>query len=81
MNKLVMNYLVVEGYKEAAEKFGRETGVRPTMELDTIEDRMHIRNAIQSGNINAAIERMNTLNPDVPFPQVEGCFSNIDIGL
>jgi glucose-induced degradation protein 8 len=26
LNKLVMNYLVIEGYKEAAEKFQQETG-------------------------------------------------------
>ena len=28
MNKLVLNYLIIEGYKDAVEKFIKETGVR-----------------------------------------------------
>ena len=27
MNKLVLNYLVIEGYKDAVEKFIKETGI------------------------------------------------------
>jgi len=27
MNKLVLNYLIIEGYKEAVEKFIKETGI------------------------------------------------------
>jgi hypothetical protein len=27
MNKLVLNYLIIEGYKDAVEKFIKETGV------------------------------------------------------
>jgi hypothetical protein len=28
MNKLVLNYLIIEGYKDAVEKFIKETGVK-----------------------------------------------------
>jgi hypothetical protein len=28
MNKLVLNYLIIEGYKDAAEKFIKETGIQ-----------------------------------------------------
>lgn len=28
MNKLVLNYLIIEGYKDAVEKFVKETGIQ-----------------------------------------------------
>ncbi|KND01575.1 uncharacterized protein SPPG_09111 [Spizellomyces punctatus DAOM BR117] len=65
LNKLIMNYLVIEGYKDAAEKFSRESGLQPGIDLASIEDRMNIRNAIQSGDIEDAIERVNDLDPEI----------------
>lgn len=41
--KLVMNYLVVEGYREAAEHFVEESGTEAKVDLNTIEDRVAIR--------------------------------------
>lgn len=71
-----MDYLVVEGYKEAAENFARESGMlsttsgdslssSPTMDFESIHNRMIIRNAIQSGDIVDAIERVNDFDPEV----------------
>jgi len=65
LNKLVMNYLVIEGYKDAAEKFQQESGTDPAIDLASISDRMAIRNAIQAGNIEEGIERANDLNPEI----------------
>eukprot|EP00127_Corallochytrium_limacisporum_P006419 Clim_evm9s227 gene=Clim_evmTU9s227 len=65
LNKLVMNYLVLEGYKEAAEKFVSETGQQPNMDLSSIEDRMKIRAAIQQGKISEAVELVNDLDPEI----------------
>jgi hypothetical protein len=65
LNKLIMNYLVIEGYKDAAAKFSKESGLEPTVQLESIEDRMNIRNAIQRGDIEDAIERVNDLDPEV----------------
>jgi hypothetical protein len=42
-----MNYLVIEGYKDAAEKFSSEAGIPPQVDLSSIEDRMKIRHAVQ----------------------------------
>ena len=28
MNKIVLNYLIIEGYKDAVEKFTKETGIK-----------------------------------------------------
>jgi hypothetical protein len=60
-----MNYLVIEGYKDAAEKFGKEAGIKPFMDMNSIESRMLIRTAVQKGNIEEAIDRVNDLNPEV----------------
>lgn len=65
LNRLVMDYLVIEGYKSAAEHFSRESGLKPNVDLDSIENRRIIRNAIQGGRIEEAIERVNELNPEV----------------
>ncbi|KAJ3299807.1 Glucose-induced degradation complex subunit [Borealophlyctis nickersoniae] len=65
LNKLIMNYLVIEGYKDAAEKFSNESGLQPRVDLASIEDRMNIRNAVQAGNIDDAIERVNDLDPEI----------------
>ncbi|CAG8528933.1 2271_t:CDS:2 [Cetraspora pellucida] len=64
LNKLIMNYFVIEGYKDAAEAFSQECGLSPSIDVDSIQDRMNIRNAIQNGNVEEAIERVNDLNPE-----------------
>ncbi|KAL3901240.1 MAG: hypothetical protein SGCHY_000767 [Lobulomycetales sp.] len=70
LNKLIMNFLVIEGFKGAAELFAKEV-CRPfannvlkqaeissqSQLLASIDDRMKIRNAVQDGNIDEAIER------------------------
>eukprot|EP00252_Welwitschia_mirabilis_P004390 TRINITY_DN14749_c0_g1_i1.p1 TRINITY_DN14749_c0_g1~~TRINITY_DN14749_c0_g1_i1.p1 ORF type:complete len:246 (+),score=64.06 TRINITY_DN14749_c0_g1_i1:148-885(+) len=65
MNKLVMNFLVTEGYVEAAERFRMESGTEPEIDLATITDRMAVRRAVQSGNVQDAIEKVNDLNPEI----------------
>jgi hypothetical protein len=60
-----MNYLVIEGYKDAAEKFSMEAGISTNVDLSSIQDRMDIRNAIQDGNIEEAIEKVNDLDPEI----------------
>lgn len=70
-----MNYLVIEGYKDAAEQFSQEASLAPTVDLSSIQDRMDIRHAIQSGHIEAAIERVNDLDPEVHFSFCDLSFS------
>ncbi|KAG6938559.1 GID complex subunit 8 -like protein, partial [Chelydra serpentina] len=38
MNRLIMNYLVTEGFKEAAEKFRMESGIEPSVDLETLDE-------------------------------------------
>mmetsp|Transcript_23141 Transcript_23141/g.59467 ORF Transcript_23141/g.59467 Transcript_23141/m.59467 type:complete len:299 (+) Transcript_23141:59-955(+) len=65
MNRLVLDYLVIEGYKDAAEAFARESGVAPEVDLDTISDRMSIRESVQRGDVEAAVARVNELDPTI----------------
>ncbi|KAG8928802.1 hypothetical protein FRC03_012686 [Tulasnella sp. 419] len=65
LNRLVMDYLVIEGYKAAAEEFGKEANLSPPVHLDSIESRMNIREAVQRGDVEEAIEKVNDLNPEI----------------
>jgi muramidase (phage lysozyme) len=60
-----MNYLVIEGYKDAAESFSQESGIAPFIDLQSIEDRMNIKTSIQNGHIEEAIDQVNDLDTDV----------------
>jgi hypothetical protein len=67
MNRLVMDYLVTEGYKEAAEKFSEESGVHlPSGAYsETLEARIRIRQAIHDGRVGDAITMINDLHPEL----------------
>ncbi|KAI8616883.1 CTLH/CRA C-terminal to lish motif domain-containing protein [Chytriomyces sp. MP71] len=65
LNRLVMDYLVIEGYKDAVEKFAEESGLAPNVDLASIDERMRIRAAVQDGRIDEAMERVNDLDPEV----------------
>lgn len=65
-----MNYLVVEGYKDAAAVFESESGESPGTPLDTVASRMRVRQAIQQGAVTEAMEvrilrpyRLSALQP------------------
>ncbi|CAN8240903.1 unnamed protein product [Cochlearia groenlandica] len=65
INTLVMNFLVTEGYVDAAEKFQKESGTKPEIDLATITDRMAVKKAVQNGYVEDAIEKVNDLNPEI----------------
>jgi len=66
MNKLVMDYLITEGYRDAAEKFCEEAGLSfPHDSLGELNARIEIRVAIANGSIQAAIQLINQLAPEL----------------
>lgn len=67
VNRLVMDYLVIEGYKDAAQRFSSESGLSPQVDLESIQNRMTIRGAVQRGDIEDAIGRVNELDPEVSW--------------
>ncbi|KAI5123626.1 hypothetical protein M0805_003440 [Coniferiporia weirii] len=65
LNRLVMDYLVIEGYKSAAEEFSKEADLASPIDFQGIEDRTSIREALQRGDVEEAIVRVNDLNPEI----------------
>ena len=85
LNTLVMNYLIIEGYKSAAVNFAQEANMSAQVDLDSIQERVDIRRAIHHGDIQTAIERINELHPEVGgiflfnFKPLVSCFIYIYI--
>ena len=63
-----MDYLVSEGYPSAAQNFALEANIQPRADVESIQERVDIRNLIYGGEIQAAIEKINELNPQVRLP-------------
>jgi hypothetical protein len=54
-----------QGYVDAARMLEQESGTAPGVELGSITDRMEIRKAVQSGQVEEAIDKVNDMNPEV----------------
>ena len=65
MNKLVLNYLIIEGHKEAVKKFLKETNLKCDYDENLLEKRMIIRNLIINGKIDEAINEINNINIEI----------------
>lgn len=66
LNKLVMNFFLVEGYKEAAEKLREESGTPISdYDLNLMQPRIEVRQLILQGKIDQAIEKVNSINKDI----------------
>lgn len=64
-NILTGFFPVSEGFKEAAEKFRMESGIEPSVDLDTLDERIKIREMILKGQIQGAIALINSLHPEL----------------
>jgi len=59
-------YFILEGFKEAAEKFAEEAGISlSNVDLTSLDERLRIREAIESGKIQEAISLINTKAPEL----------------
>lgn len=66
MNELIMDYLVREGFKEAAECFREEAGIQPKISTDSeMDNRIKIRLNIEMGNILEAQSLINLHYPEL----------------
>ena len=65
MNKMVMNFLILEGYKEAAICFSQEANLPAEIDWVLIDQRIVIRKLILDGLIEEAIKQINELNPEI----------------
>ncbi|GAO17384.1 hypothetical protein UVI_02039030 [Ustilaginoidea virens] len=65
INALLLDYLTMEGYPNAAARFSKEANLQPHQDSGSIRSRQNIQNHIHSGNIQAAIEELNELDPAI----------------
>ncbi|KZF23285.1 hypothetical protein L228DRAFT_246037 [Xylona heveae TC161] len=65
INFVIMDYLVTEGYPSAAKKFALEANIQPAADIESIQERVEIRNALLRGDIESAIDGINELNPQI----------------
>ncbi|OAQ62229.2 CTLH, LisH motif protein [Pochonia chlamydosporia 170] len=65
INALILDYLTMEGYPNAAAKFSKEANLQPHQDNASIRARQEIQNHIHSGSIQAAIEALNELDPEI----------------
>ncbi|XP_016928930.1 glucose-induced degradation protein 8 homolog [Drosophila suzukii] len=63
LNRLVMNYLVTEGYQEAAKRFMTEASVAPGPHMNTIGDRLRIQDAVRVGQVKYAMDLATRIYP------------------
>ena len=63
-----MPVVTAQGYVDAARMLQQEAGTPPGVDLGSITDRMKIRQAVQGGHVEAAIDAVNDLNPEVGPP-------------
>ena len=62
MNKIIANYFIIQGYKEALNKFINETGIKVEYDENLLNERVIIRNLIMNGKIEEAINEINNIN-------------------
>lgn len=65
LNALVLEYLLIEGFSEAAVEFARETGLPHDIDHAMIHERMEIREAVEDGRVEEAVRRVNELDPEI----------------
>ena len=72
LNSLVMNYLLMEGYKDAADAFSRESNTPPNVSRSYLEERVQICMAVRNGDIVEALRLLNALDSGImeSFPNV-----------
>lgn len=65
VNKVIMEYLVKEGFKDAVMAFQEESGVDPGVNMAILDDQIKIRDAIEAGSIQDAVELVNDADPEI----------------
>ncbi|KAI2636025.1 ran binding protein in the microtubule-organising centre [Xylaria nigripes] len=65
INALILDYLTVAGYPNAAAKFSSEANLPPQQPVSAIQQRHKIRTFIHKGEIEKAIQELNNIFPSI----------------
>lgn len=67
LNRLILDYLTIEGYPSAASQFAIEAGLGGERKVDYegMKERMRIREAVEGGRVEEGVQRVNELDSEV----------------
>ncbi|OTB01127.1 hypothetical protein M426DRAFT_323775 [Hypoxylon sp. CI-4A] len=65
INALILDYLTIAGYPNAAAKFSTEANLSPQQPSTSIQSRQQIQTFIHRGDIESAIHALNDLDPSI----------------
>ena len=60
-----MEYLVREGFRGTAQEFQKDTGIDAGLDQSIMDSQIRIRQAIESGDVQTAVEAVNDLDPEI----------------
>jgi hypothetical protein len=60
-----MEHLVKEGFKDAVGVFQEESGIDPGVNMSMLDDQIRIRDAVEAGSIQEAVELVNDVDPEI----------------
>mmetsp|Transcript_102463 Transcript_102463/g.235070 ORF Transcript_102463/g.235070 Transcript_102463/m.235070 type:complete len:194 (+) Transcript_102463:1624-2205(+) len=72
IHNVVLNYLAVQGFQDAAEAFAAEAQLQPEVPLDSVGRRAAIRQSVLAGDVQGAISILQALDGSIllSFPEV-----------
>ncbi|KAI1172538.1 ran binding protein in the microtubule-organising centre [Nemania sp. FL0916] len=65
INALILDYLTVAGYPNAAAKFSSEANLQPQQPTSAIQQRLRIQKFIHKGEIENALQELNEIYPSI----------------
>jgi hypothetical protein len=65
MDQVLLDYLMVEGFQDAAQCFATEARLEASNDLSAVAKRMTIRKTLEAGDVAKAFDLVNDLNPAV----------------
>jgi glucose-induced degradation protein 8 len=65
IHAMILDYLVLHGYNDTARKFASEANFRADVNDYDMHARVLIKRDILNGSLEAAVEKVNDLNPEV----------------
>ncbi|KAI0460256.1 ran binding protein in the microtubule-organising centre [Xylaria acuta] len=65
INALILDYLTVAGYPNAAAKFSSEANLQPQQPTSAIQQRLRIQKYIHKGEIENALQELNEVYPSI----------------
>ncbi|EDQ84585.1 uncharacterized protein MONBRDRAFT_39214 [Monosiga brevicollis MX1] len=65
LDRAVLEFLIVEGYRDAAEALAHEADLDATGDLSAVDTRQQIRESIDAGDVEGAFRRVNDISTDI----------------